>query len=283
MLAGGWRALYHATDGLHQGSGNRRAQRRHVPHAGVRRTLDRHALAAAQRGGAALPRGGAAQEEAAGGGRARSRPGPRIFRDGADARRARRADARRVPAARSRGAREVRDDRHGSAGERPDHSRRLRGAGGTPAGRAVRRSHRVLLPPGQLPGLPSHLHHPPHAPDLPDHRRRHPPDGGLLPRHGQRADLPAAHPQDAARDRRHAFPGRRDLSQHRHHLDRQALPGARAQNHERVLGSGAADVLEDRHRGRQRRQRSGPCRGCVDRRHPLRPRARHSIHARPGR
>ena len=34
-------------------------------------------------------------------------------------------------------------------------------------------------------------------PDLPDDGRRHSADGGLLPRHGERADLPAADPEDA--------------------------------------------------------------------------------------
>ena len=49
-------------------------------------------------------------------------------------------------------------------------------------------------------------------PDLPDDGRRHSADGGLLPRQGQRADLPAAHPQDGARDRRHGVPGGRASS-----------------------------------------------------------------------
>ena len=42
-------------------------------------------------------------------------------------------------------------------------------------------------------------------PDVPHDRRRHSADGGLLSRQGERADLPAAHPEDAARDRRHAL------------------------------------------------------------------------------
>ena len=42
-------------------------------------------------------------------------------------------------------------------------------------------------------------------PDLPDDGRRHAADGGLLPRQGERADLPAADPEDAAGDRRHAL------------------------------------------------------------------------------
>ena len=52
-----------------------------------------------------------------------------------------------------------------------------------------------------------------------------------------------------------------------HRLDRQALPGPRAQDHERVLGARAVDVLEDDHRRRQGRERAGPERGRVDRRH----------------
>ena len=80
--------------------------------------------------------------------------------------------------------------------------------------------------PGRLPGLPRHLRHAAQEPDLPDDRRRHPADGGLLPRQGERADLPAAHQEDGARDRRHELSGRGHLPQHRDHLDRQALSRA---------------------------------------------------------
>ena len=78
------------------------------------------------------------------------------------------------------------------------------------------------------------------------------------------------------------FPGRGHLPQHRPHLDRQALPGPRAQDHERRLGARAADVLEDRHRRRQGRRRAEPVGGRLDRRHPHRSRARHPVHARSG-
>ena len=47
-LAGRRRSLHHAAARHHQGSRNRRPEHRHVPHAGVRRPHDRHALAAAQ-------------------------------------------------------------------------------------------------------------------------------------------------------------------------------------------------------------------------------------------
>jgi 4-hydroxy-3-polyprenylbenzoate decarboxylase len=55
-------------------------------------------------------------------------------------------------------------------------------------------------------------------PDLRHDRGRPSSDGGLLPRHGERADFPAAHSQDAAGNRGHAFPGRRHFSQLRVHL-----------------------------------------------------------------
>ena len=104
----------------------------------------------------------------------------------------RRADARRVPAARARRAREVRDRRPRGAGQRADRPGGLRRAWRAAARRSVRRSHRLLLAPGRLSGLPRDLHHAAPAPDLPDDRRRHPADGGLLPRQGERADFPAA-------------------------------------------------------------------------------------------
>ena len=56
-------------------------------------------------------------------------------------------------------------------------------------------------------------HHPRKEPDLPDDDRRQPADGGRLPRQGHRADLPAADPADAARDRRHESPDRGLLPQ----------------------------------------------------------------------
>ena len=61
VLARGRRPLHHAAAGLHEGSRNRHAQHRHLPHAGVRRPHDRHALAAAQGRRAALPRRRAAE------------------------------------------------------------------------------------------------------------------------------------------------------------------------------------------------------------------------------
>ena len=84
-------------------------------------------------------------------------------------------------------------------GQRADRPRGLRRSRRAAARRAVRRSHRLLLAPRRLPGLPRHLRHAPQEPDLPDDRRRHSADGGLLPRQGERADLPAAHQEDGAR------------------------------------------------------------------------------------
>ena len=163
MLARGRRPLHHAAARVHEGSRDGRAQHRHVPHAGVRRALDRHALAAAQGRRAALPRRRAAEPADAGRGRARSGSRAHVCRHGADARRARRADARRVPPPRPRRAREVRHDRHGSAGQRPDHPRRLRRARRAPPRGAVRRPHRLLLAPRRLSRLPSDVHHAPEA------------------------------------------------------------------------------------------------------------------------
>ena len=48
MLAAGWRALHHVPKRPHARSRNRRAQSRHVSHAGLRRPHDRDALAGAQ-------------------------------------------------------------------------------------------------------------------------------------------------------------------------------------------------------------------------------------------
>ena len=56
MLAEGWRTLHHAALRHHARSEDRQAQRRHVPHAGLRRAHHRHALAAPEERRRALPR-----------------------------------------------------------------------------------------------------------------------------------------------------------------------------------------------------------------------------------
>ena len=199
VLARGRRPLHHAADGLHQGPRDRHAQHRHLPHAGVRRPHDRHALAAAQGGRAALPDRRADGEAARGRGGARRRSRAAVCRDRADAGRARRAAARRVSPPRARRARQVRHRRPRSPGQRADRPRRLRRARRAPPRGAVRRSHRLLLARRRLPGVPHHVRDAAQEPDLPDDRRRHPADGGLLSRQGERADLPAAHQEDGAR------------------------------------------------------------------------------------
>ena len=73
VLARGRRPLHHVAAGVHEGSRDRHAQHRHLPHAGVRRPHDRHALAAAQGRRAAPPRRRAAGQAARGGRRARAR------------------------------------------------------------------------------------------------------------------------------------------------------------------------------------------------------------------
>ena len=90
-------------------------------------------------------------------------------------------------------------------------------------------------------------------------------------------------PEDASRDRRHAFSGRGHLSQPGDRLDRQALSGPRPQDHERVLGTRSADVLEDHRRRRQGRQRARRPRGRVDRRHAHGSAARRADDSRAGR
>ena len=150
-----------------------------------------HALAAPQGRRAASPRGRAAGQAARGRRGARPRAGADLLRDGADARRARRAAARRLPRPAPHRAGQVRHGRSRGAGQRAHRARRLRGSGRAAARRAVRRSHGLLLAARRLSGVPSDLHHPAQAADVSDDHRRHSADGGLLPRHGERADLPA--------------------------------------------------------------------------------------------
>ena len=152
--------LHHVSAGVHQGSRDRHAQHRHLSHAGVRRPHDRHALAAAQGRRAASPRRRAPRQAARSRRRAQRRAGAAVLRHGADARRARRAAARRVPVAAPDRAGEMRDRRSRSAGQRAHRARGLRRAGRTPSRRPVRRSHRPLFAARRFPGLSPHLHHP---------------------------------------------------------------------------------------------------------------------------
>ena len=231
VLARGRRALHHAADGVHEGPRDRHAQHRHLPHAGVRRADDRDALAAAQGWRAALPHRRADGEAARGRRRARRRPGAAVRRHGADAGRARRAAARRLPPPRARRAGQVRDGGSRGARERADRPRRLRRAGRAPARGAVRRSHRLLLASRRLPGLPPHLRDAAQEPDLPDDRRRHSADGGLLPRQGERAHLPAADQEDGARDRGHELSRPRASSTtSSSSRSTSAIPGTRARS-----------------------------------------------------
>ena len=133
VLARGRRALHHAADGVHEGSRDRHAQHRHLPHAGVRRPHHRHALAAPQGRRAALPDRRADGEAARGRGGARRGSGAAVCRHRADAGGARRIAARRVSAPRARRAGQVRDGRSRGPRQRADHPRRLRRAAASAA------------------------------------------------------------------------------------------------------------------------------------------------------
>ena len=117
----------------------------------------------------------------------------------------RRAAARRISRAAPHRDGQVRDGRSRGAGQRAHRARRLRRARRAAARRALRRSHGLLFAARRLPGVSPHVHHAAQTPDVSDDRRRHSADGGFLSRDGERADLPAAHPEDASRDRRHAL------------------------------------------------------------------------------
>ena len=64
-------------------------------------------------------------------------------------------------------------------------------------------------------------------PDLPDHDRRQAADGGLLPRQGDRADLPAAAEDARAGHRRLLAADQRRVPQLRVHQDPQGIPATR--------------------------------------------------------
>ena len=110
------------------------------------------------------------------------RAGAAVLRDGADAGRARRAAARRVSIAPPDRDGEVRDGRPRGAGQLADRARRLRRAGRAPPRRSVRRSHGPVFAARRFSGLPFDVRHAAQEPDVSHDGRRHPADGGLLPR-----------------------------------------------------------------------------------------------------
>ncbi len=135
VLARRRRPLPHADQRDHQGPGDRRAQLRHVPAAGLRPQHHRHALAPPPRHGADLPRQRQARPAHRGRGRARRRPGDDVRPGGAAAARRRRAALRRLRAPRAGRDGEVRDGRPRGAGDTPRSSSRARS---TPTSGAAR-------------------------------------------------------------------------------------------------------------------------------------------------
>ncbi len=187
------RPLHHAADGDHARPRQGDAQRRLLPHAGLRRAHDRHALAAPQdRPPAHAPLQRAGADPDAGGRRAGRRSGAALCGHGPAARRHRRVPVRRVPAPQARRAGQVQDDRPRGAGLRRLRAGRLRRRRRAAPRGAVRRSHRLLLAGRRLPGLPHHLHHPARIAHLRDDGRGPAAARGRLAGQGDRAAVSAA-------------------------------------------------------------------------------------------
>ncbi len=159
MLAEGWRALHHPAECPHARPGYRRAQCRHVSHAGLRRPHDRDALAGPQSRRAPRQALLRTRRAHARGGLPRRRSGLHFRRDRAAARRPGRNSLRRFHPQEISRAGEVQDQRPRSSGRCRFRARRLRSAGRDAAGRAVRRSHRLLHRARGLSGLPPHRDH----------------------------------------------------------------------------------------------------------------------------
>ena len=223
---------HHASAGLHEGSGNRHAQHRHLSHAGVRRPHDRHALAAAQGRRAALPRSRSGWASA-------SKWPSRSVRNRcchtARPRRCPRASTSCCSAAFWRGDAiemvkcvtvdlEVPASSHiVLEGYVEPGERRREGPFGDHTG--------FYSQPDDFPVFHLTCVTRRKQPDLSDDGRRRAADGGLLPRAGERAHLPADDPEDAAGDRRHALSGRRHLPQPRaSSRSTSGIPGTRARS-----------------------------------------------------
>ena len=259
VLAGRRRALHHAADGLHAGSAAR--ARATSACTGSRSSTSGRSACTGRSTRAGPSTSGVAEEQRAqphgGRHRARRRPGldlrgaRRRCRPGIDemvfaglAARTRRRDGARARRSTSRCRPRPRSCSRATSIRA---ERRLEGP--------VRRSHRLLLARARLPGLPPDGGHAPQAADLSDDDRRAAAAGGLLARQGDRAHLPADHPDDAARGRGHEHAGRGRLPQPRHRLDQEALPRPGAQGDVRALGARAHDARQEHRRRRRARER----------------------------
>ena len=163
LLAGRRRPLHHAADGVLAQSGNRQAQLRHVPHAGVRRPDHRHALAETQAGRRALPaaRRGRANRPACPS-RSRSAPIPATMYSAILPLPPEIDEMLFAGFLRGKAGRdgEVRNLRSRSAGELPRScSKAMWNLGETAPRRAVRRPHRLLFARRRLSGLSHRMHH----------------------------------------------------------------------------------------------------------------------------
>ena len=202
-------AVHHAARGDHARPAERRAQRRHVPHAGDRPRDDVHALADPQGRPRRLARDRRPHPRRR---RARARPDHRVLRERAAAEAHRRVHDGRLPPRRAGRAREGRHRRPRGAGARRDRARGLHREGRARHRRPVRRPHRLLHAAGAVPDLPRDRDDDAPRRDLSVDRRRQAAAGGRVARQGDRADLPARDPRDGARDRRLRPAGRRRRS-----------------------------------------------------------------------
>ena len=199
MLACGRWPLRDPADGQYGRSRNGRAQRRHVPHAGLRRPYDGHALACPQDRSAPLRRLQASGPPDARFGRAGRRSRLYLRRDGSDARQHGRIPAGRVPAPSSGEVGEVRYQRYLCSGRLRLRDRGLCRSGRREGGRgAFRRPYGLLFARRPLSAFPCHGPDPPPRCGLSGYGRRHPAAGGRMDRPRDGADLSRPDPHGPA-------------------------------------------------------------------------------------
>ena len=209
--------------------GERPAQHRHVPHAGLRRPHHRHALADPQDRRRPSRRVRKTQRTHAGLRGHRRSAGADLRGHGAAAAGHRRGHVRGLLDRRAGDHDQGRDLRSGGAGRGRLRHRRLRRAGRTPHGGRLRRPHRLVQPGRGIPGLPRDGDHQPPRSHLPDHHRRQAAHGGRLAGLGHRAPVPAAAEGAPARGGRLPPAGGGLLPQPGdHHASGSATPATRA-------------------------------------------------------
>ena len=261
-LARGRRPLHHAAHGRDARPGQGHAQRRLLPHAGLRPARDGHALAASARRGAVTCGATRARHSThARGRRARRRSRAVLCGDGAVARRHRRILVRGLLAPQGRRDGPMQDRRPQGHPPRPTSCSRATSTSTSCAARDRSATTRATTRwPTTTRSFTSRASRGASNPSTRRRSTRPPPQEDAWLGRGHRAAVFAAATDGVPRDRRHEPAHRGRVPQPVHRVDQEGLSAPRAQDLSLAVGHGADDVRQVH---RRRRPGRSTCRMCA--------------------